>query len=81
MKEDINGENASEVYKFITERHAFEDFSHGNVELKEPNAVPWNFAYFIANGKGKVMKYYSPGTKPLDLAPELETLMAQNLED
>ena len=39
------------------------------------STVPWNFAYFLTNGKGKVMKYYSPGTPPPELEDDLKTLI------
>ena len=60
-KSDINGKFAPELYKFIRRKHTFFDQSHGNPS-QTLSEVPWNFSYFLINGKGRALKYYSPGT-------------------
>lgn len=58
-KIDVNGEKAHSIYKFM------KDNSDLNGEK-----VPHNFAKFLVNESGRVIKYFKPGIQPLDIYTE-----------
>ncbi len=53
----INGENTSDVYKFLRSAPLKNQSS-------TKNAVEWNFGKFIVNREGKVIKRYGPAVCP-----------------
>ena len=54
-KTDVNGENTCEVYKYL--RNNSELYDAAKLQAKE---IPWNFAKFFVNSKGKVVAYFPP---------------------
>ena len=66
-KIEVNGVNTHPVYQYLRR----------NSELFDPKTntskvIPWNFAKFILDHKGKVIKYTGPSTKPDELIPLIE---------
>ena len=37
--------------------------------------IPWNFAKFLCNDKGKVVSYHSPKTEPLELVENIKMIL------
>lgn len=66
----VNGQDCHEVYKFL--RIGSELYDAATDTVKE---IPWNFAKFLVDRNGKVVRFYSPDVKPSVLAPEIENLL------
>lgn len=64
-KVDVNGENAHPIYQFLKnqQKGIFGD------EIK------WNFAKFLIDAEGNVVKRYAPTTKPLKLKGDIEKFL------
>jgi glutathione peroxidase len=58
-KVDVNGEQRSPVYAWLTQQPTSPD---------GPGDVVWNFAKFVIDRKGSVVARFSPPTKPDDPA-------------
>ncbi|MFQ3207041.1 MAG: glutathione peroxidase [Glaciecola sp.] len=54
-KVEVNGENSAPIYKLL------KDAAPGVLGSKR---IKWNFTKFLVNKQGKVLKRYSPTTKP-----------------
>lgn len=57
-KIDVNGENAHPIYKLLTH------------EGKEP--IEWNFAKFLVDQNGQVVKRYPAKSSPMDAVADIE---------
>lgn len=57
VKIEVNGENASPLYKFLKEQKGglFGD------------SIKWNFAKFLVDKQGNVVDRYAPTTSPLEI--------------
>lgn len=57
FKIEVNGENASPLYKFLKEQKGglFGD------------SIKWNFAKFLVDKQGNVVDRYAPTTSPLEI--------------
>ncbi len=66
-KIDVNGENAHPLYKYLKS----EAKGILNKEIK------WNFAKFLIDSEGNVVKRYAPITTPLKLKGDIEKLLQQ----
>jgi glutathione peroxidase len=62
-KVDVNGDDAIELYKWLT---SLEKFS---------GKITWNFNKFLINKKGEVVKRYSSGTKPEEINDDIKNLL------
>ncbi|MFT5208605.1 MAG: glutathione peroxidase [Flavobacterium sp.] len=65
-KIDVNGKGASPLFQWLKSEKQDED---GNEE------IAWNFAKFLVNKEGKVVKRFHPKTPPEDIADMLEALL------
>ena len=54
-KIEVNGPNTHPVYQFL--RNNSELF---NPKTKVATVIPWNFAKFLVDKNGKVVKFYKP---------------------
>lgn len=68
-KIDVNGGNAHNLYNFL------KDNSELNKEGKTED-IPWNFAKFLVNKEGKVIKYYHPKVNPEEFRNVIEEELA-----
>jgi glutathione peroxidase len=68
-KVDVNGPNAHPLFRFLTEQAP---------GLLGSKAIKWNFTKFLVDRRGSVVSRYAPTTKPEDLVPEIERLLAQD---
>jgi len=65
-KIEVNGDNASALYKFLKENQS------GFLGI---DAIKWNFTKFLISKEGKVVKRYSPSTKPSEIRADIEQLL------
>lgn len=62
---DVNGENAIPLYKYLKEQNKSE--RNANVE--------WNFAKFLVDKNGKVVKRFPPTVEPNRIVDDIKKLM------
>ena len=84
-KIDVNGENASELYKYLREQapNAEEDAaSEGLYNMlkqggftTEGDEIKWNFTKFLVDRNGNVVKRYSPTSEPEKIEKDIESLL------
>ena len=63
-KGDVNGHDCHPVYKYMRENSSL---AGGD--------ITWNFAKFLVNSDGHVVKYYLPDESPDSIVPEIEKLL------
>lgn len=64
-KIEVNGDNAHPLYVFLKNQ----------APLEGKNDIRWNFEKFLIDRDGKVIKRYSPRTKPVDMKVDIESLL------
>lgn len=64
-KIEVNGEKTHPLYVFLK----------GQQPLEGKNDIRWNFEKFLVDKSGKVVKRYSPKTKPADIKADIEGLL------
>ena len=82
-KIDVNGENASELFKIIKEAKPYESVKGLKEKMamktvekisktsKSPVDIRWNFTKFLVDRDGNVIKRYEPVIKPEEVEEEL----------
>jgi glutathione peroxidase len=65
-KIEVNGDGAAPLYQFLREAAPEPDGS---------TAITWNFAKFLVDADGNVVKRYSPKTTPEEIAADLDTAL------
>ncbi len=65
-KIEVNGENTHPLYQHLKSE------APGILGSK---GIKWNFTKFLVNNQGKVIKRYSPTTKPADIATDIAALL------
>lgn len=78
-KADVNGENAIELFKFLTEAQPF----NGGLRMKflgalsntKDNEIRWNFTKFIIDREGNVVKRFEPVDEMNDVSSFIEKLI------
>ncbi len=68
-KVDVNGDNASPVYRFLKEKAP---------GLLGTEMIKWNFTKFLIDKNGTVVKRYAPNTEPKDIEKDIADLIAKN---
>ena len=66
-KIDVKGEHAHPLYTYLLS-HTPEPYRTGEIE--------WNFAKFLVDTEGNVVKQYSARTEPADIRADIEALLA-----
>lgn len=66
-KIEVNGPNADPLFQYLRNNSELYDPKKG-----EAGVVPWNFAKFIVDRNGKVIKFAHPTVKPEELIPIIE---------
>ena len=66
----VNGENCSEVFKFLRFNSELHDEKTGKT-----HQIPWNFAKFLIGSDGKVHKFVHPRTFPDSMIPDIEKML------
>jgi glutathione peroxidase len=65
-KVEVNGDGASEVYRFLKADHPDED---GN------EAIVWNFTKFLVGRDGQVLRRFAPQVTPEEIATALNEFL------
>jgi glutathione peroxidase len=68
-KIEVNGENTHPLYKYL---------KHNSTQMNTTKGltnIPWNFAKFLVDQDGNVVKYYDPKVKPIDILVDLKPLL------
>lgn len=65
-KVDVNGDNASPLYKFLKEERP---------GILGTEGIKWNFTKFLVNREGQVVKRYAPTDKPEDIKKDLSKML------
>lgn len=65
-KVDVNGSNASPIYKFLKEKAP---------GILGTEAIKWNFTKFLVDKEGKVFNRYAPNTEPKDIEKDIAGLL------
>ncbi|GJM79217.1 hypothetical protein HMSSN139_17130 [Paenibacillus sp. HMSSN-139] len=66
-KIDVNGEQAHPLYRYLRE-HTPDPYDTGDIE--------WNFAKFLVDREGAIVKRYSARTEPAEIEPDLRALLS-----
>ena len=64
---DVNGPSAHPLYQFLKQ---------GKPGLLGTKRIKWNFTKFLVDRQGNVVARFAPSTKPQDLVPKIEELLA-----
>ncbi|MFW2178358.1 MULTISPECIES: glutathione peroxidase [unclassified Moraxella] len=67
-KVDVNGDNTHPVYQFLK--------TQPNGDGLLGNKIKWNFTKFLVSPQGEVVKRYAPMAKPMDIAEDIEQVIA-----
>ena len=65
-KIDVNGDDASPLYKYLKQKQG------GFLWI---DAIKWNFTKFLVDRDGNVINRYSPSTKPVNIASDIEKML------
>ena len=65
-KIEVNGDGACDLYKWLTSEAPGDD---GKPE------IPWNFAKFLVDGEGRVVKRYAPTVTPEEIEADVAALV------
>ncbi|QHW31642.1 glutathione peroxidase [Paenibacillus rhizovicinus] len=65
-KIDVNGPNADPLYNYLKQE------ASGFLS----SSIKWNFTKFLVDAEGRVVKRFSPTTKPLKLEGQIQKLLA-----
>lgn len=65
-KVDVNGDNASPVYRFLKEKAP---------GILGTEMIKWNFTKFLVDKNGNVVQRYAPNTEPKDIEKDIENLL------
>ncbi len=86
-KVDVNGENESEVWKYLKSKKGFEGFSglKGKIlvpivktmdkDYKNNSNIKWNFTKFLVDREGNVIERFESTTEPEKIAEKIEALL------
>ncbi len=66
-KVEVNGEGAHPLFKYLTKEAP---------GLLGTTTIKWNFTKFLVDRDGNVVERFAPTTKPEELAPHIEKLLA-----
>jgi len=88
-KNDVRGENAQPLFKYLTEQTTFKgfDFKHPTGKklndmltekfpgFLEGSSVKWNFTKFLIGRDGNIVSRYEPTTEPEAMSTDIEKLL------
>lgn len=87
-KIDVNGENASELYKYLTANTKFEGFGmHAlsvvlmglakkmDKDYKNNGNIKWNFTKFVIDREGNIVKRFEPTANIKKVKEQVEALL------
>lgn len=68
-KIEVNGPNTHDIFKYLRMN------SELKVSENKAKQIPWNFAKFLVNHEGKVIKFYHPNVDHKTIENEIEQLL------
>ena len=87
-KTDVNGENATPLFKYLKEQKGFEGFGKGpsalamsamlskiDKDYKNNSEIKWNFTKFVIDRKGNVVARFEPTAKMSEVAKCVASLI------
>lgn len=88
-KNDVRGENAQPIFRYLTEKTTFKGFDLEQPKEKEfndflkesypkfleENSVKWNFTKFLIGRDGNIANRYEPTTEPAAMASDVDKLL------
>ncbi len=87
-KIDVNGENASPLYKYLTTNTTFEGFGKGmqammmngiakkmDKDFKNNGNIKWNFTKFLVDREGNIVARFEPTNSMDDLKKKVEEIL------
>lgn len=88
-KNDVRGETAQPLFKYLTAQQAFKGFDskHPNAKglqsaintkfpsFMEGDSIKWNFTKFLIDRNGNVVGRYEPTTTPIQMSEAIEKLL------
>ena len=75
-KIEVNGQECHPVYKFLRANSELWNADSGTAQ-----EIPWNFAKFLVNEEGEVVKFYSSEVAPKDFEGEMRVMLGLPAED
>jgi glutathione peroxidase len=93
-KNDVRGENAQHLFKYLTEKVPFKGFDLNKTneskfndflkesfpELLDGNSIKWNFTKFLIGRDGNIAGRYEPTTEPLAMTSDIDKLIEQSID-
>jgi len=88
-KDDVRGENAQPLFKYLTAQKKFAGFDMNHPVAKPlldalqknfpeylaGDGIKWNFTKFLVNRDGEVVARFEPTTTPAAIAKDIESLL------
>ena len=71
-KVNVNGKTCHEIFKYLRCTSELWD-----AKKKRAKEIPWNFAKFLCDSEGKLLKYYNPRINPLMLTSDLNDYLKE----
>ena len=68
-KVEVNGLNTHPVFSYLRQNSSLHDKKKGVT-----TNIGWNFAKFLVNKEGKVVKYYEPIVEPTAIVEDIRKL-------
>ena len=88
-KVEVNGENASPLYRWLQENSTFQGFGNSPMSLlirpvakkmdpdyKNNSKIKWNFTKFLVAKDGTILKRFAPTTTPEQIRDEIASLLS-----
>ena len=69
-KIEVNGENTHPIYKYLKSNS-----KELNLEKGVTKDIKWNFAKFLVDANGQVLKYYEPLTEPSKIVDDFVSIL------
>ncbi len=69
-KIEVNGPNAHPIYQYLRRNSELYNEQEGVA-----GEIPWNFAKFLVNQQGQVVKYWGPQSDPESTIDEVKKLL------
>lgn len=73
-KSDVNGANTNDVWRWLRLHSSYKG-ENGTAKL-----IPWNYAKFLVDASGNVVKDFEPAQDAEEIRPVLEQLFAKKVK-
>lgn len=88
-KVEVRGKNIHPIFKYLTEKAAFEGFDKVGEkgkglytfinekfpELLEGDSIKWNFTKFLIDKEGNIIRRYESPVEPIDISKDIENII------